>query len=192
MARASRRVTLSASSSGSSAASGRRRTVASGSGSRSGANWPAAWAGISFSRVQAPARRSSRRSAPMTRAPTPSGAPESQHAPNRSLTGSRSAPDTIVDMLSVPLQLGYPALFGLVFAESAGVPVPGETALLTAGVLAGAGPLALPFVVVVAVAAAVTGDTLGYWLGRRGGRAVLTRGGPLAGLRSQTLDTGER
>src|SRR4051794_41756013 len=95
-------------------------------------------------------------------------------------------------MLPVPAQLGYPALFGLVLAESAGIPVPGETALLTAGVLAGAGHLALPLVVAVAIAAAVTGDTLGYWLGRRGGRAGLTRGGPLAGLPAHTLHTRER
>src|SRR4051812_29223302 len=95
-------------------------------------------------------------------------------------------------MLGVPSQLGYPALFALVFAESAGVPVPGETALLTAGVLAGAGHLALPLVVVVAIAAAVTGDTLGYWLGRRGGRAALTRRGPFAGARARALGTGER
>jgi membrane protein DedA with SNARE-associated domain len=95
-------------------------------------------------------------------------------------------------MVGVPSQLGYPALFGLVFAESAGVPLPGETALLTAGVLAGAGHLALPLVVAVAIAAAVTGDTLGYWLGRRGGRAVLTRPGPFAGTRAHALETGER
>src|SRR3954451_9207447 len=95
-------------------------------------------------------------------------------------------------MLGVPAQLGYPALFALIFAESAGVPVPGETALLTAGVLAGAGHLALPLVVVVAIAAAVTGDTLGYWLGRRGGRAVLMRPGPLAALRAHSLEAGER
>ncbi len=50
-------------------------------------------------------------------------------------------------MLAVPAQLGYPALFGLIFAESAGVPVPGETALLTAGVLAGTGQLTLPVVI---------------------------------------------
>src|SRR4051794_41772791 len=95
-------------------------------------------------------------------------------------------------MLGIPAQLGYPALFAFVFAESAGAPVPGETALLTAGVLAGAGRLALPVVVAVAIAAAVTGDTLGYWLGRRGGRAGLTRGGPLARPPAHTLDTGER
>ena len=95
-------------------------------------------------------------------------------------------------MLPVPAQLGYPALFGLVFAESAGVPVPGETALLTAGVLAGVGHLALPLVVAVAVAAAVLGDTLGYWLGRRGGRAVLLRRGPLKAHRAHALERSER
>ena len=46
-------------------------------------------------------------------------------------------------MLPVPAQLGYPVLFALIFGESAGVPLPGETALLTAGVLAGAGRLSL-------------------------------------------------
>jgi undecaprenyl-diphosphatase len=95
-------------------------------------------------------------------------------------------------MFGVPAQLGYPALFALVFAESAGIPVPGETAVLTAGVLAGAGHLALPIVIAVAVTAAVTGDTLGYWLGRRGGRAVLTRRGPFPALRAHALETGER
>src|SRR3954452_10097603 len=117
-------------------------------------------------------------------------------------------------MFGVPASLGYPALFALVFAESAGVPVPGETALLTAGVLAGAGRLALPLVIAVTVAAAVAGDTLGYWLGRRGGgaggparralaglpnhavgrgeRAVLRHRGPLAAFRMHALERGER
>ena len=96
-------------------------------------------------------------------------------------------------MLHVPAHLGYPVLFGLVFGESAGFPLPGETALLTAGVLAGAGRLSLSLVIGFAVAAAVSGDTLGYWLGRRGGRAVLTRhGGPLAGFRAHALARGER
>jgi membrane protein DedA with SNARE-associated domain len=95
-------------------------------------------------------------------------------------------------MLAVPSQLGYPLLFALIFAESAGVPLPGETALLTAGVLAGTGRLALPLVIAVAIAAAVVGDTLGYWLGRRGGRAVLLHRGPFAASRSHALEQGER
>jgi undecaprenyl-diphosphatase len=95
-------------------------------------------------------------------------------------------------MLAVPSQLGYPLLFALIFAESAGVPVPGETALLTAGVLAGTGRLALVLVIAVAIAAAVIGDTLGYWLGRRGGRAVLLHRGPAAAFRAHALERGER
>ena len=95
-------------------------------------------------------------------------------------------------MLAVPAQLGYPVLFALVFGESAGVPLPGETALLTAGVLAGAGHLSLPLVIAVAIAAAVSGDTLGYWLGRRGGRAVLRHRGPFATFRAHALERGER
>jgi membrane protein DedA with SNARE-associated domain len=96
-------------------------------------------------------------------------------------------------MIAVPSQLGYPVLFALILGESAGVPLPGETALVTAGVLAGAGRLALPLVVIVAVIAAVAGDTLGYWLGRRGGRSVLrTRRGPLAAWRAGALARGER
>ena len=96
-------------------------------------------------------------------------------------------------MLAVPSQLGYPVLFALIFGESAGLPLPGETALLTAGVLAGTGRLSLPLVIAVAVVAAVTGDTLGYWLGRRGGRAVLAhRRGPFAVFRQLALERGER
>jgi membrane protein DedA with SNARE-associated domain len=95
-------------------------------------------------------------------------------------------------MLAVPSQLGYPVLFALILGESAGLPFPGETALLTAGVLAGTGRLSLPLVIVVAIAAAVTGDTLGYWLGRRGGRAVLAHRGPFAAFRGLALKRGER
>jgi membrane protein DedA with SNARE-associated domain len=42
-------------------------------------------------------------------------------------------------LVPVPTQLGYPALALLIFGESAGLPLPGETALLTAsGLAAGA------------------------------------------------------
>lgn len=42
-------------------------------------------------------------------------------------------------LFAVPAQLGYPVLAALVLGESAGLPLPGETALLTAGGLAAAG-----------------------------------------------------
>jgi undecaprenyl-diphosphatase len=94
-------------------------------------------------------------------------------------------------MFSVPAHLGYGALFGFIAAESAGVPVPGETALVAAGLLAGSGHLSLPVVIVVAAGAAIIGDNFGYLIGRRGGRAILTRGRLLAGHRRKAVARGE-
>ena len=93
--------------------------------------------------------------------------------------------------LPIDPQFGYAALFGVVFAESAGLPVPGETALLAAGVLAGTGQLALGAVIAVAAAAAILGDNLGYAVGLRGGRRLLLRPGPLAGWRHRSLHRAE-
>ncbi|HEX3686311.1 MAG TPA: DedA family protein [Gaiellaceae bacterium] len=70
---------------------------------------------------------------------------------------------------------GLLALFLIVMLESAGVPLPGETALVAAGVFASHGELNIAAVIVVAAAAAIVGDNLGYWIGRTGGRSVLTR-----------------
>lgn len=94
-------------------------------------------------------------------------------------------------LLTVPANLGYGALFGLIAAESAGVPVPGESSLIAASLLAAAGQLSLPLVIAIAAAAAVIGDNLGYWAGRRGGRALLLRSGPLAGHRRHLVERGE-
>jgi len=95
-------------------------------------------------------------------------------------------------LLAVPTQVGYPALGALIFGESAGLPLPGETALLTAGGLAAAGHLALPVVILVAATAAIAGDTVGYWLGRRGGRAFLMRDGFLADHRRHAVARADR
>lgn len=95
-------------------------------------------------------------------------------------------------IFSAPAQLGYPVLAALIFGESAGLPLPGETALITAGGLAAGGHLALPAVIGVAAVAAITGDTLGYWLGRRGGRAFLTRDGFLAEHRRAAVKRADR
>src|SRR6058998_1009306 len=57
--------------------------------------------------------------------------------------------------------------------ESAGLPVPGETALIAASVLAAQGLVSLPAVIVVAAAAAIIGDNAGYRIGRAAGRRML-------------------
>lgn len=70
---------------------------------------------------------------------------------------------------------GLLLLFVVVALESFGLPLPGETALIAAAVLAERGHFALLAVIAVASAAAILGDNAGYWLGRTGGRKLVER-----------------
>jgi membrane protein DedA with SNARE-associated domain len=70
---------------------------------------------------------------------------------------------------------GYVAIFLIVVLGNVGLPVPEETVLTVGGYLAWRGQLRLPLVVLVAIASAVTGDNIGYWLGRSYGQRVLDR-----------------
>ncbi len=82
---------------------------------------------------------------------------------------------------------GYVVLFLLVSLESLGIPVPGETALVTAAALAALGHLSIYAVVTTAVAAAILGDNGGYWIGRRGGIPLVRRYGRLIRLNESHL-----
>jgi membrane protein DedA with SNARE-associated domain len=95
-------------------------------------------------------------------------------------------------VIPVPGHIGYPVLAGLVFGESAGLPIPGETALIAAGGLVAAGHLSLPLVIATTVAAAIAGDTLGYLLGRRKGREFLLRDGFMADHRRHAVLRADR
>jgi len=59
-----------------------------------------------------------------------------------------------------------------------GLVLPGETALLVGGVVAGQGRISIVVVIGIAWAAAVLGDTASFFLGRRLGRGFLERHGP--------------
>jgi membrane protein DedA with SNARE-associated domain len=95
--------------------------------------------------------------------------------------------------VSLTDHLGYPLLFALVGAESSGVPVPGETALIAAAVLASRpnASLTLPAVIATAAVAAIVGDNIGYLIGRHGGRRLLERPGRFARQRGKVLEVGE-
>lgn len=95
-----------------------------------------------------------------------------------------------VALITVPSHLGYPALFGFVAAESTGVPVPGETALIVAGVLAQQGQFSIELVIAIAAAAAIVGDNVGFLIGRIGGRRLLERPGPFERHRRRVLELG--
>ncbi len=91
----------------------------------------------------------------------------------------------------MPSRLGYLALALFVGVEASGVPVPGETALITSSVLASQGKLAIELVIPIAAAAAIVGDNIGYALGARYGRRVLTRPGRTQERRLERLVRGD-
>jgi membrane protein DedA with SNARE-associated domain len=76
-------------------------------------------------------------------------------------------------VLDISWRAGYVGVAVLVGSESAGLPVPGETSLIAAAVLASQHHLSLPLVIVVGAVAAIVGDNLGYFFGRNGGRRLL-------------------
>jgi membrane protein DedA with SNARE-associated domain len=86
---------------------------------------------------------------------------------------------------------GLLALFLIVMLESGGVPLPGETALIAAGVLASSGKLDITAVIAVAAVAAIVGDNLGYWIGRTGGRRLLERSRRVSRFSERTLPWAE-
>jgi membrane protein DedA with SNARE-associated domain len=88
-------------------------------------------------------------------------------------------------------EYGYAAVFVFVMVESLGVPFPGETALITAALYAGATHhLAIELVWAVAAAAAIIGDNIGYAVGIYGGYPLLLRYGSRIRLDEAKLKVG--
>lgn len=90
-------------------------------------------------------------------------------------------------LLGVVSRFGYFGVTGIVFIESFGVPAPGETSIIAGSVLAGSGRLNIFVVAVAAFLAAVGGDSIGYVIGRTGGRSLLLRFGKYVGLNERRL-----
>jgi membrane-associated protein len=86
---------------------------------------------------------------------------------------------------ALPAWAAYLVVSGLIFGEAStfvGLVIPGETALLAGGAMAGTGHLNLAVLAVLAVAAAILGDSVGYEVGRRlGPRLTSSRAGRLIG-----------
>jgi membrane-associated protein len=89
---------------------------------------------------------------------------------------------------------GYPALFVGVLLENAGLPVPGETAVLVAGFLAspaGGNHFSVGWVIAITIVAAVVGDNIGFWLGHRFARPRLQQGKRFLFLTPKALELAE-
>jgi membrane protein DedA with SNARE-associated domain len=72
-----------------------------------------------------------------------------------------------------------------------GSPVPGETGVIAASLLAAQGDLSIVSVYVAVLAGAILGDSTGFLIGRLGGNTLLRRFGPRIGLTTQRLDAVE-
>ena len=97
-------------------------------------------------------------------------------------------------MTQLLLDYGLVLLFAFVAMESAGVPIPGETVLITAAVLSRPEHhnYSLASVIVVAALAAIVGDNVGYLLGRYGGRKLINRFGFVERYAQKALPPSER
>jgi membrane protein DedA with SNARE-associated domain len=88
--------------------------------------------------------------------------------------------------------LGYAGIGAAAAASWAGVPGPGEPALIAGAIYATHGRLDLTEVLVVAWLGAMAGGVTGWALGRRFGHALATAPGPLRRHRVQAIARGER
>lgn len=78
-------------------------------------------------------------------------------------------------LTAVPHWVVYLTVFALPFLEASvflGFVIPGETALVFGGVLAGQGKVSLVAVLLLAVGGAISGDAVGYAVGRRYGSGL--------------------
>lgn len=76
------------------------------------------------------------------------------------------------DLVEIIRAVGYVGMFGIVFAESGlffGFFLPGDSLLFTAGFLASQGVMNIWALVPLLIIAAVSGDSAGFWMGRKFG-----------------------
>jgi membrane protein DedA with SNARE-associated domain len=82
--------------------------------------------------------------------------------------------DLLSDLVS---RYGFLLVGIFLFVEAIGVPIPGETALVTAAALAGRGAMSITGVIISAIAGTISGGATAYWFGLRGGAALIARYG---------------
>jgi membrane protein DedA with SNARE-associated domain len=97
----------------------------------------------------------------------------------------------LVALLHISSDIGYIATFGLIAIETMGIPVPGETALIASALAASKGHLSIVVLIVLAASAAIIGDNVGFAIGRKYGRRIFVKPGPMYNQRLALLDMGE-
>ena len=97
----------------------------------------------------------------------------------------------LASLITIPADVGYVLVFALIAIETMGIPVPAETALIGAALLAHRGHMDIGTLTILAAAAAILGDNVGFAIGRHFGRRVFTYPGPLHVHRLKVLEHGE-
>jgi membrane protein DedA with SNARE-associated domain len=87
-------------------------------------------------------------------------------------------------------EYGYLIVALLVAAENLGLPLPGESALITAAAFAAHGHLWLPGVIAASTAGTIVGGSGGYWIGRAGGIRLVHRIGKFIGVGDAEIQKG--
>ncbi|MEO7040504.1 MAG: DedA family protein [Gemmatimonadaceae bacterium] len=85
-------------------------------------------------------------------------------------------------------QYGYALVVGLVLAEGVGLPLPGETALVTAAAFAAQSHrLSIVGVILASIVGATAGGCGGYWIGSAGGLPFLQHHGRHIGITKERI-----
>ena len=94
---------------------------------------------------------------------------------------------TTDQILSLIGQYGYLVVFFGVMLESVGIPLPGETILIAAGLLVHQGSLDPDETIVSGILGTIIGNQLGYWAGSQGRRPVVLQWGHYVGVTHERL-----
>jgi membrane protein DedA with SNARE-associated domain len=98
----------------------------------------------------------------------------------------------LTDIPALIATYGYWIILVKVMLESLGLPLPGETTLITASLYAGAShDLTLTGIIAAAVTGAVVGDNIGFWIGEKVGSRLLVRLGPRLGITPAKIKLGQ-
>lgn len=87
---------------------------------------------------------------------------------------------------------GYLFVFFGVMLGCSGIPFPGATILLAAGILVQQGHLNLGYTIVFGILGAILGSQIGYWAGKRGGRSFVLKWGSYVKFTPERLGRVER
>jgi membrane protein DedA with SNARE-associated domain len=98
------------------------------------------------------------------------GAPD--HRPSRAV---RRFERSLAEVQPLLARYGYGAAFAAVMAEGMGIPTPGQTLLMAGALEAAKGRMNIALLLFLVTTAATLGNSIGYAIGRWGGRVVLEK-----------------